>query len=59
MNRIFESIKAVIDAYEQKLKGELKHKYLGQLNLRRNDVIRYKENIMKVVKIEEVIRQIG
>jgi len=40
------------------LKGELKDKYLGQINLRRKDVIRYKENIMKVVKIEEVIRQI-
>jgi len=37
----------------------LKDKYLDQVNSRRKDVIRYKENIMKVVKIEEVVRQIG
>jgi hypothetical protein len=37
----------------------LKDKYLDQVNSRRKDVIRYKEKIMKVVKIEEVIRQIG
>ena len=37
----------------------MKDKYLDQVNSRRKDVIRYKENIMKVVKIEEVVRQIG
>jgi hypothetical protein len=38
------------------LKGKLKEKYLGQLNSRKIDVIRYKENIVKVGKIEEIVR---
>jgi hypothetical protein len=59
LSRSFEQIKGVICAYEEKLKGELKDKYLSQVNIRRKDVIRYKENILKVSKIEEVIRQIG
>jgi hypothetical protein len=59
LSRSFEQIKAVISAYEEKLKGEFKDKYLSQVNIRRKDVIRYKEKKLKVSKIEEVIRQIG
>ncbi len=50
-------IRAIIDSYEQKVKGEIVDKYLNQVYMRKEKAFKCKEQMVKIQKIEEIVKE--